>query len=128
MKLQASGIIRDSTSLHASPAFLVSQKRKEDRMVVDYQSLNKITKLIKYPLPLIDDQIDNLGGKEYFILLDLKSEYYQISLHPDSIEKTAIITRDGHWEYLRLAMSLANSPPVFQKTKNEALKDAKASV
>ena len=128
IKLQSSGIIRESNSPYASPAFLVSQKGKEDRMVVDYRSLNKITKLIKYPLPLIDDQIDNLGGKEYFISLDLKSGYYQIPMHTESIEKTAIITPDGHWEFLRMAMGLANAPAVFQKTMNEVLKGTKALV
>ena len=127
-KLQASGIIRESTSPYASPAFLVSHKEKEDRMVADYRSLNKITKLIKYPLLLIDDQIDNLGDKKYFISLHLKSGYYQIPMHPDSIEKTAIITPVGHWEFLRMAMGLANSAAVFQKTMNEELKGTKASV
>ena len=128
MKFQSSGIIRESNSPYASPAFLVTKKNGEARMVVDFRKLNKITKLIKYPLPLIDDQIDRLGGQMYFISLDLKSGFYQIPVHPDSIEKTAFITPDGHWEFLRMAMGLANSPAIFQRAMNEVLKGTRATI
>ena len=60
MKFQSSWIIRESSSPYASPAFLVSKKYGESRMVVDFQKLNKTTKLIEYPLLLMDDQIDRL--------------------------------------------------------------------
>ena len=52
MKHQASGIIRESTSLYASRAFLVLKEGKKDRMIMDYRLLKNITKLIKYPLTL----------------------------------------------------------------------------
>ena len=52
-KVQASGIIRESTSPYASQAFFVLKEGKKDRMIMDYRSLNNITKPIKYPLTLI---------------------------------------------------------------------------
>ena len=128
MKFDSSGIIRESTSPHASPAFLVTKKNGEGRMVVDFRQLNKITKLACDPLPLIDDQIDRLGGQMYLISLDMKSGFYQIPVHPDSIEKTAFITPDGHWEFLRMAMGLANSPAIFQRAMNKVLKGTRVTI
>ena len=120
--LETNGIIRESTSPYASPAILVKKKNGEARMVVDYRQLNKITKRIQYPLPIIDDHIDQLCNKQIFTSLDLKSGFHQIPVHPDSVEKTAFITPDGQWEYLRMPFGLVNAPAVFQKTMNKVLK------
>lgn len=115
-ELETAGIIRESSSPYASPILLVKKKTGDERMCVDYRALNKVTKRMKYPLPIIDDQIDRLGGKKYFTSLDLKSGFYQIPLHPDAIEKTAFVTPDGHYEFLRVAFGLVNAPEYFQKT------------
>lgn len=128
LKFEKAKILRKSNSSYGSPAFLVPKKGEKKRVVCDFRGVNKITKIIRYPLPLIDDQIDKLEGKKFFIALDLKSGFYQIPMHPDSIEKTAIITPDGQWEFLRMPMGLANSPAVFQKTMNEVLKETNASI
>lgn len=55
-------IIRESHSVYASPILLVNKKDGGIRMCVDYRALNKLTKKIKYPLPRIDDQLDQLGS------------------------------------------------------------------
>lgn len=115
-------VIRESTSSYASPVILVRKKNGEPRMAIDYRGLNKITKRIQYPFPLVDDQIDQLSNKRVFTSLDLKSGFYQIPIHPDSIAKTAFITEDGHWECLRVAFGLVNAPAIFQKTMNQVLK------
>lgn len=91
-------------------------------MCVDYRKLNSITVKDKYPMPLIDDQIDMLGGNKYFTALDLASGFYQIPMARDSIEKTAFVTQTGHYEFLRMPFGLANSPSVFQKLINNVLR------
>lgn len=121
-------IIRESTSPYASPVLLVKKKTGDYRMVVDYRRLNAKLVKEKYPLPLIDDQIDRLGGNKYFITLDMASGFYQIPMAKDSVDKTAFITPEGHFEFLRMPFGLANSPAVFQRLVNNVLGDLRNEI
>lgn len=74
-------------------------------------------------MPRIEDLVDRLPGRKCFTCLDLKSGYYQIMMSENekSIEKTAFITEDGHYEFLRLPFGLANAPSCFQQMMNKVL-------
>ncbi|CAG9136407.1 unnamed protein product [Plutella xylostella] len=120
--LLSKGIIRESESEFASPIILVKKKDGSDRMCVDYRALNAITIKDRYPLPLIDDHIDRLGGSKYFSGIDMASGFHQILLSPDSIEKTAFVTPEGHYEYLKMPYGLANAPVVYQRIISKTLK------
>lgn len=112
-EMKGAGIVEDSTSEFASPILLVRKKSGEFRLCVDYRELNKLTVKDHYPLPRIDDQLDNLGQKKYFSSLDLFSGYYQIPMAYDSKEKTAFITPDGHYQFRRMPFGLCNAPRYF---------------
>lgn len=114
-------IIQESRSAYASPVLLVDKKEGEKRLCIDYRSLNKITIKDKYPMPRIEDLLDRLKGCKYFTSLDLKSGYYQIGVKNESIDKTAFITEDGHYEFLRMPFGLSNGPSVFQRLMNRIL-------
>lgn len=114
-------IIKESNSQYASPIIAVPKKNGEIRLCVDYRELNKITVKDKYPLPLIEEQLDKLAGKRYFTSLDLVAGFHQIPIHPNSTHITAFVTPDGLYEYLRVPMGLCNSPAVFQRAINKML-------
>lgn len=120
-ELKEAGIIRDSESPYASPILLVSKPNGEKRLCIDYRKLNAITQKDRYPLPLIDDQIDQLRNQKYFTTLDLYSGYYQIQLEEESKNKTAFVTCDGHYEFNRMPFGLTNAPSVFQRKINRML-------
>ncbi|CAG9137945.1 unnamed protein product [Plutella xylostella] len=116
------GIIRESNSEYASPIILVKKKDGSDRMCVDYRALNKLTSRERYPLPLIDDHIDRLGHFKFFSSLDMATGFHQIPIDWASIHKTAFVTPEGHYEYLRMPYGLTNSPIVYQRIINKTLR------
>ena len=85
----AQGVIEPSTSPWLSPVVLVRKKDGSVRFCVDYRSLNRLTIGDSYPLPRIDELIDNLAGKSWFTVLDSRAAYWSIQVAPEDRPKTA---------------------------------------
>lgn len=118
-------IIRPSVSPYNSPLLLVPKKSctedKKWRLVVDFRQLNKKVVADKFPLPRIDDILDQLGRAKYFSTLDLMSGFHQIEIEEDSKKYTAFSTANGHYEFNRLPFGLNISPNSFQRMMTIAL-------
>jgi len=109
------GIIRRSSSEYSSPIVLVKKNNGDFRMCVDYRELNKYVVKDRYPLPLIDDNLDLLRGKKYFTCLDLKDGFHHIYVADDSIKFTSFTTPLGQFEFLKMPFGLANGPSCFSR-------------
>lgn len=116
------GIIRKSDSEYASPIILVKKRDGSDRLCVDFRALNRITVKDRYPLPLIDDHIDRLGGYEFFSSLDMATGFHQIPIKEECIHLTGFVTPEEHFEYVKMPYGLANSPIVYQRIINDTLR------
>jgi len=66
------GYIRPTKSPQMSPVFFVGKKDGKKRMVIDYCNLNSQMVKNNYPLPLITELINNIGGKKVFTKMDLR--------------------------------------------------------
>jgi len=114
-KMLKEKIVENSVSPYNSPLLIVPKKGGTHRVVVDFRSLNKKVIADKFPLPRIDDILDQLGRAKFFTILDLKNSFHQIELEKNSRPLTAFSTSNGHYQFRRLPFGLKISPNSFQR-------------
>jgi hypothetical protein len=95
-------------------------KKKYGTLILcnDFRELNKVTIKNKYPFPRNDDLFDQLKDARILSKTDLRSRYHQVRIRYEDINKTAFMTRYGHYKFTLVPFGLSNPLTVFMCLMN----------
>ena len=99
-QMQQQEVISPSSSPWASPVVLVRKNNGSLRFCIDFRNLNAVTKPDVFPLPQINDLLDQLGKSKFFSTLDLAAGYWQVQL------RTSIIKRKDRLHHTQRVVSV----------------------
>jgi hypothetical protein len=121
-ELLQKGNIRPISPNCRSLIVLVQNKDRTWRLCIDYRALNKITITNHYPIPTIDELLDQLKGENFFNNIDLKSSYHQVPIEPNDVWKTTFKSKEGLYEWIVMPFGLTNAPTTFMRLMDDVLR------
>ena len=120
--LLSARIIRPSTSPWASPIVVIIKKNGEDiRLCIDYRRVNQLTRLMVYPMPLINELLQDMDKAMWYCSLDMASGFWVVEMTERARMVSAFITPSGLFEWLRMPFGLKNAPQIYQRLIDNAL-------
>jgi len=119
--MEKMGVMTESSSPYASPVVVVKKKDNTNRICVDHRRLNKLTVFDPGPMPTAKHLFQKLNGDKYFTRIDLSKGYWQISIPEEDIPKTAFVTPDGSYKFLRMLLGMINSAATLKRAMKKLL-------
>lgn len=116
-------LAKPSCSPWSSPCLLVPKPDGTFRFCTDYRKVNAVTVPDSYPLPRMEDCIDNIGSARFVTKLDMLKGYWQVPLTQQASEISAFVTPDNFLQYTAMAFGLRNAPATFQRLVDIVLHD-----
>ena len=120
--MEKNGIIEKSNNEWASPLVIVVKKDGGLRLCADCRQLNQITKFDAYPMPQIEELLDQIGNARFITTVDLGKGYWQVPMNPDDREKTAFVSPKGLYQFTVMPFGLSGAPATFQRMMDEVLR------
>jgi hypothetical protein len=117
------GLIRPSYSEFSSPILFVRKAYGSLRLCIDYRGLNEVTRKDAYPLPRVDDTLDEVKDANFYTYRDLASDLWQVRVRDQDIHKAAFQTLDGLIEWVAMPFGLCSAPATTQRMMNDTLRD-----
>ncbi|GJQ68563.1 hypothetical protein Trydic_g17123 [Trypoxylus dichotomus] len=116
------GIVEACASEYSSQVVVVKKKDGTPRVCIDYRKINKKIVRDRYPLPLIEDQLDKLQDARVFSILDFRNAFFHVNVEENSKKYTSFVTHSGQYRFNKVPFGLCNSPSVFQRFINEVFR------
>ena len=115
------GVIRESSSPYSAPPVIVKKPDNSNRFCINYKAINAVSVFDSEPMPDPEEIFMKLNTMKFKSKLDLSKGYWQIQMAPESVEKTAFSTADGHFEFVRMPFGLMNSAATFNRLMRKVL-------
>ncbi|KAG3146828.1 hypothetical protein PI124_g15101 [Phytophthora idaei] len=115
-------IIRFSTSPWASPIVITIKKNGEDiGLCIDYRLVSSLTRLMGYPMPLINELLEDLDKMLWYCSLDKATDFWAVTMTDRARAISAFITLFGLFEWNRMHLGIKNAPQIYQRLFDNAL-------
>ena len=121
-KMIKEGVIEPANSKWALPMVIIRKKDDTIHLCIDNHRLNAVTHMDAYPMPRMEEILDQVGQAKYITTLDLAKGYWQVPVAEEDRHKTAFITPGGLYQFKMMPFGLCGAPTMFQRMMDQVIR------